>query len=75
MIISFLFRTRLDQFKSERDQEICSLKEQSHRLQVQLNNGHSGFADFKEKKAKEVQDLKTKLEELSLMVILQVKIS
>ena len=54
--------------KSEKDQEIFNLREQSQRLQVQLNNGHVGFSDFKEKKAKEVQELKNTIEAFSLKV-------
>ena len=49
---------------AEKGKEIAALREQSQRLQVQLNNGHSGFADFKEKKAKEILELKNTIENL-----------
>ena len=58
----------MEKIKSEKDQEIFNLREQSQRLQVQLNNGHVGFSDFKEKKAKEVQELKNTIEAFSLKV-------
>ena len=64
----FISRQRLEKMKSEKDQEIFNLREQSQRLQVQLNNGHVGFSDFKEKKAKEVQELKNTIEAFSLKV-------
>ena len=62
------FGQKLDTLRVEKDLEIFNLREQSQRLQVQLNNGHSGFADFKEKKAKEVAELQSKIENLSQKV-------
>ena len=67
-VLLFISRQRLEKMKSEKDQEIFNLREQSQRLQVQLNNGHVGFSDFKEKKAKEVQELKNTIEAFSLKV-------
>ena len=64
----FISRQMLEKLKSEKDQEIFNLREQSQRLQVQLNNGHVGFSDFKEKKSKEVQELKNTIEAFSLKV-------
>ena len=42
--------------------EVEALQEQSKRLQVQLNNGYTAFADFKSKKSEEISTLEAKLE-------------
>ena len=45
------------------EKEIDALQEQAKRLQVQLNNGYTAFADYKKKKSEEITALEVKLEE------------
>ena len=47
----------------DNEKEVETLKEQAKRLQVQLNNGYTAFADFKKQKAEEITALEVKLEE------------
>ena len=49
--------------KLKNEKEVESLQEQAKRLQVQLNNGYTAFADFKKKKAEEITALEIKLQE------------
>ena len=49
--------------KLKNEKEVESLQEQAKRLQVQLNNGYTAFADFKKKKAEEITALEVKLQE------------
>ena len=46
------------------EKEVETLQEQAKRLQVQLNNGYTAFADFKKKKLEEITSLEVKLEEV-----------
>merc|ERR1719210_2720247 len=55
---------KLESLKDQKDSDIFGLREQCQRLQVQLNQGHSGFSDFKEKKTKEIEDLKAHIDEI-----------
>ena len=57
---------KLESLKDQKDQEIFGLREQNQRLQVQLKQGHTGFADFKEKKTKEIDELKASIESLKV---------
>ena len=41
--------------------EVDALQEQSKRLQVQLNNGYTSFAEFKAKKGEEINILEAQL--------------
>ena len=45
------------------EKEVDNLQEQAKRLQVQLNNGYTAFADYKKKKSEEIAALELKLEE------------
>lgn len=61
-------KAEIEALRSEKDTEAFTLREQNQRLQVQLNHGRSGFAEFKEKKAKEVADLLAQIESLTVKV-------
>ena len=61
---------KLEEQRVDKDQEIVSLKEQSQRLQGQLNFGHTAYAEFKEKKNAEVQKLEGHIKELENQVLL-----
>lgn len=59
------------EFSRERDDQRISyendsaiLREQVNRLQVQLNHGHTGFAEFKERKAVEIEALQSQIQDL-----------
>ena len=60
---------KLEEQRVDKDQEIVSLKEQSQRLQGQLNFGHTAYAEFKEKKNAEVQKLEGHIKELENQVL------
>ena len=49
--------------KASHAKEIETLQEQAKRLQVQLNNGFTAFADFKSKKSDEIAILEAQLGE------------
>ena len=49
--------------KASQAKEIETLQEQAKRLQVQLNNGFTAFADFKSKKSDEIAILEAQLAE------------
>ena len=49
--------------KASHAKEIETLQEQAKRLQVQLNNGFTAFADFKSKKSDEIAILEAQLAE------------
>ena len=57
---------KLESLKDQKDQEIFGLREQNQRIQVQLKQGHTGFAEFKEKKTKEIDELKADIESLKV---------
>ena len=59
---------KLEEQRVDKEQEIVSLKEQSQRLQGQLNFGHTAYAEFKEKKTTEVQKLEDHIKELENQV-------
>jgi len=44
------------------------LRDQVNRLQIQLNHGHSGFSEFKEKKAAEIRGLQNEIQKLKEQV-------
>ena len=52
----------------DNEKEVETLQEQAKRLQVQLNNGYTAFADFKKKKAEEITALEVKLEEAKSVI-------
>ena len=54
--------------KLNNEKEVETLQEQAKRLQVQLNNGYTAFADFKKKKSEEITALEVKLEESKSVV-------
>ena len=49
--------------KASHAKEVETLQEQAKRLQVQLNNGFTAFADFKSKKSDEIAILEAQLAE------------
>ena len=57
---------KLESLKDEKDKELFNFREQSQRLQVQLNQGHTGFKDFKEKKLKEINELNAIIDNLKV---------
>ena len=57
-----------EELKVDKDQEILVLKEQTQRLQGQLNFGRTSYAEFKEKKAAEVQNLQDQVKDLESRV-------
>ena len=57
-----------EELKVDKDQEILALKEQTQRLQGQLNFGRTSYAEFKEKKAAEVQNLQDQVKDLESRV-------
>lgn len=61
------FSLKLESLKDEKDKELFNFREQTQRLQVQLNQGHSGFKEFKEKKLKEVNELNAIIENLKVL--------
>ena len=58
---------KLESLKDQKDSDIFGLREQCQRLQVQLNQGHSGFSEFKEKKTKEIDELKAHIDEIKVL--------
>ena len=60
-------RVKLESLKDQKDSDIFGLREQCQRLQVQLNQGHSGFSEFKEKKTKEIDELKAHIDEIKVL--------
>ena len=58
---------KLESLKDQKDSDIFGLREQCQRLQVQLNQGHTGFSEFKEKKTKEIDELKAHIDEIKVM--------
>ncbi len=58
----------MESIKNEKDQEIFGLREQVQRLTVQLNKGHSAFAEFKEKKNAEIANKAETIKQLSQQV-------
>ena len=50
--------------KTSNESEVVQLRDQVGRLQVQLNHGHSGFAEFKEKKLAEMSALQNEMQKL-----------
>ena len=59
--------SKLESLKDQKDGDIFGLREQCQRLQVQLNQGHSGFSEFKEKKTKEIDELKAHIDEIKVL--------
>ena len=59
--------SKLESLKDQKDGDIFGLKDQCQRLQVQLNQGHSGFSEFKEKKTKEIDELKAHIDEIKVL--------
>ena len=55
--------------KASKDSEVGQLRDQISRLQVQLNHGHTGFADFREKKSAEIELLQAELTKLKEQVL------
>ena len=53
----------MDELKASHAKEVETLQEQAKRLQVQLNNGFTAFADFKSKKSDEIATLEAQLAE------------
>ena len=58
---------KFESLKDQKDSDIFGLREQCQRLQVQLNQGHTGFSEFKEKKTKEIDELKAHIDEIKVM--------
>ena len=58
---------KFESLKDQKDSDIFGLREQCQRLQVQLNQGHSGFSEFKEKKTKEIDELKAHIDEIKVL--------
>ena len=54
--------------RSSKDAEVNQLREQVNRLQVQLNHGHTGFTEFREKKLAEVQTMQIEIQKLKEQV-------
>ena len=53
----------MELLKTSHAKEVETLQEQAKRLQVQLNNGFTAFADFKSKKSDEIAILEAQLAE------------
>ena len=53
----------METMRLSNEKEVDALQEQAKRLQVQLNNGYTAFADYKKKKSEEITALEAKLEE------------
>ena len=54
---------KMETMRLSNEKEVDALQEQAKRLQVQLNNGYTAFADYKKKKSEEITALEVKLEE------------
>ena len=67
MILPF-YSEKIETMRLNNEKEVETLQEQAKRLQVQLNNGYTAFADFKKKKAEEITALEVKLEEAKSVI-------
>ena len=64
MIFLYLINSeKMETMRLSNEKEVDALQEQAKRLQVQLNNGYTAFADYKKKKSEEIAALELKLEE------------
>ena len=63
LIILPFYSEKIETMRLNNEKEVETLQEQAKRLQVQLNNGYTAFADFKKKKSEEITALEVKLEE------------
>ena len=55
--------------KSKNAKDVEALQEQSKRLQVQLNNGYTAFADYKSKKSAEIEILESNLKDANASIV------
>ena len=53
----------METMRLKNEKEVDALQEQAKRLQVQLNNGYTAFADYKKTKSEEIAALEVKLQE------------
>lgn len=63
LIFQQFYSDKIETMRLNNEKEVETLQEQAKRLQVQLNNGYTAFADFKKKKSEEITALEVKLEE------------
>ena len=54
----------MEDLKTSNETEVFQLRDQVGRLQVQLNHGHTGFAEFKDKKVTEMSALQNEIQKL-----------
>ena len=60
---------KLESLKLKNVKEVEALQEQSKRLQVQLNNGYTAFADYKSKKSAEIATLESNFKDAKAAII------
>ena len=68
MLDFYIFSKQLDELRASKESELDQLRDQVNRLQIQLNHGHSGFSEFKEKKAVEIRGLQNEIQKLKEQV-------
>lgn len=59
---------RIRTLSADQEQVVLELKEQNQRLQVQVNNGYTGFEDFKKRKNAEIEVFQNQVEQLTEQV-------
>ena len=59
----------METLRSDNAKEVSALQDQAKRLQVQLNNGFTAFAEYKSKKSAEILLLESQLKESNATVV------
>ena len=62
--------TKMETLRSDNAKEVLALQDQAKRLQVQLNNGFTAFAEYKSKKSAEILLLESQLKDSNATVVL-----
>ncbi len=58
----------MEDLRSAKESEIHQLRENTNRLQIQLNHGHTAFAEFRDKKSVEMRNLQSEIQKLKEQV-------
>ena len=59
----------METLRSDNAKEVSALQDQTKRLQVQLNNGFTAFAEYKSKKSAEILLLESQLKDSNATVV------